>query len=89
MDAQSPPRRLEFDSVSVYFGATRALNDLNMSIRAGEIVGLLGHNGAGKSTVLNVATGAVTMTSGSIRLDGIEVPQPLTPKVASDLGCVC
>ena len=86
MDSQSLPIRLEFDSVSVYFGATRALNDLTMSIRAGEIVGLLGHNGAGKSTVLNVATGAVTMTSGSMRLDGIEVPQPLTPKVASDLG---
>lgn len=80
------PIRLEFNAVSVLFGATQALRNLNLSIRAGEIVGLLGHNGAGKSTVLNVATGAVTMSSGCMRLDGAEVPQPLGPKFASDLG---
>lgn len=82
----SEPPRIEFDSVSVYFGATRALNNLSLEIGAGEIVGLLGHNGAGKSTVLNVATGAVAMTTGTVRLDGMKMPQPLTPKLASDHG---
>ncbi|MCC4269076.1 ATP-binding cassette domain-containing protein [Microbacterium schleiferi] len=80
------PTRLEFLDTTVNFGATRALSALSFSIGAGEIVGLLGHNGAGKSTVLNVATGAVPLTSGRIMLDGQELPQPLTPTAASGLG---
>ncbi|WP_430867257.1 ATP-binding cassette domain-containing protein [Demequina aurantiaca] len=62
--------RLTFDSVTVDFGTTRALNHVTSHFAPGEIVGLLGHNGAGKSTMLNVATGAVHATAGKIFIDG-------------------
>ncbi len=47
-----------------------ALNNINLSIKKGEIVGLLGKNGAGKSTLLKVITGVLSKTSGELIVDG-------------------
>jgi simple sugar transport system ATP-binding protein len=47
-----------------------ALRDVNLTIRRGEIVGLLGDNGAGKSSLIKVLSGAVPYTSGEIRIKG-------------------
>ena len=47
-----------------------AINDLNITIKKGEIVGILGKNGAGKSTLLKMITGVVTPTSGIINING-------------------
>ena len=80
------PERLGFAGLSVHFGSTVALDGLDLSLRPGEIVGLLGHNGAGKSTVLNVATGAVAATAGRMRLDGVDLPSDLTPGQVAALG---
>ncbi|QOC30383.1 ATP-binding cassette domain-containing protein [Microbacterium hominis] len=68
--------RIAFRGVTVDFGATRALDDITVAMDAGEIVGLLGHNGAGKSTVINVAAGVVKPTAGHYELDDEVVAAP-------------
>lgn len=78
--------RLEYEDVSVSFGATKALSNVSFSVREGEIVGLLGHNGAGKSTLFNVTSGAVSASSGSVRIDGHGVGGDLSPRKAAELG---
>ena len=50
----------------VHFGAVRALDGVSLTVRPGECVGLMGHNGAGKSTAVNVINGGLTPTDGSV-----------------------
>ena len=61
---------VEMRGIEKFYGRVHALRDVNLSIRRGEIVGLLGDNGAGKSTLIKVLSGAVPYTSGEIRIDG-------------------
>ncbi|GAB4528651.1 MAG: sugar ABC transporter ATP-binding protein [Roseibium sp.] len=64
---QSPAVPLvALSGVSVHFGAVRALDGVSLSVLPGECVGLIGHNGAGKSTAVNVINGGLTPTSGSV-----------------------
>lgn len=65
---------LEVESISVYYGAVRGVSDISFSVEEGEIIALLGANGAGKSTVLRAISGIVRLRSGSIRLDGQLLP---------------
>lgn len=58
--------------VKIYAG-TRVLNGVSISLRPGEVVGLVGHNGAGKSTLLKCLSGAVRPEEGTVHLDGEEV----------------
>lgn len=60
---------LRAKSVSVTYGGVRAVDDVNMEIRAGEIVGLIGPNGAGKTSFIDGITG-FTRYTGSVELDG-------------------
>ena len=55
------------------FGETVALEDLSLSLRRNEILGLLGVNGAGKTTALNILLGLTTPTSGTLRVFGQEL----------------
>ena len=61
---------VEMHHIEKYYGRVHALRDVNLTIRKGEIVGLLGDNGAGKSTLIKVLSGAVPYTSGEIRIKG-------------------
>jgi ABC-2 type transport system ATP-binding protein len=66
------PDLIHFDGVSVRFRSLLALDDVNLTVRAGEIVALIGPNGAGKSTALRVASGQVRPTIGRVSIDGLE-----------------
>ena len=65
---------IEFDSVSVtYRGGVHALRDVSLTVDDGEFVVIVGLSGAGKSTLLRALNGLVPATSGSIKVDGVEV----------------
>ena len=64
---------VEMRQIEKFYGRVHALHDVNLTIKRGEIVGLLGDNGAGKSTLIKVLSGAVPYTSGQIRIKGREV----------------
>ncbi len=64
---------LQMRHIEKFYGRVHALRDVNLTIRKGEIVGLLGDNGAGKSTLIKVLSGAVPYTSGQIFIKGREV----------------
>jgi ABC-2 type transport system ATP-binding protein len=55
------------------YGAVRAVDTVSFDIAPGEIVGLLGHNGAGKTTIMKMLTGYLEPTSGTIRIDALEM----------------
>ena len=58
--------------VRVAFGAVTALDGVDLDIRAGEALGLVGHNGAGKSTIVNVINGGLTPHQGTIAYSGAD-----------------
>ncbi len=64
---------IEVQNVSKSYGDFTALNKVNFTIKAGEIVGLLGHNGAGKTTTLKILTGYLQPDEGSVSIDGKDV----------------
>jgi branched-chain amino acid transport system permease protein len=66
------PALLEATDVTVNYGGVTALDRLNLEVRRGEIVGLIGANGAGKSTFFNAVSG-LAPTTGSIRYRGVEL----------------
>ena len=72
---------IEIKNLVRKFGTKYALDDVSFSVKKGEIVGFLGPNGAGKSTTMNIITGYLSPTSGSVTVDGIDVfSEPLKVK---------
>lgn len=61
---------LELNDVTKSFGGVHAIKGLSFSVNQNEIVGLIGPNGSGKTTTVNVLSGALPMTSGDILLNG-------------------
>jgi branched-chain amino acid transport system ATP-binding protein len=76
---------LEIDGVVAGYGKVEALRGLSMHVDAGEIVALLGANGAGKSTTMRVVSGLVRATSGTVRFDGHDL-RGLGPEAIVRLG---
>lgn len=64
---------IEVKNVSKKYGKFYAVRDINFSIKDGEIVGFLGRNGAGKSTTMNMITGFIEPTEGTIIVNGYDV----------------
>ena len=62
---------LTMRGISKQFPGTRALNNVDFTLRKGEIHALMGENGAGKSTLIKVLTGVYPKDSGEIRIDGV------------------
>lgn len=61
---------IEVKNVTKKYGKAVAVEDISFSINDGEIVGLLGSNGAGKSTTMNILTGYIEQTSGEVTIEG-------------------
>ncbi len=64
---------LELARVTMRFGGLKALVDFDLSLAAGELVGLIGPNGAGKTTAFNAVTGVYAPTEGEVRVAGARV----------------
>jgi ABC-type sugar transport system ATPase subunit len=67
------------------YAGTPAIENVDFELRRGEIHALVGENGAGKSTLTKVMAGVVTLTSGTMLVDGVEA-MPKTPLEARHLG---
>jgi branched-chain amino acid transport system ATP-binding protein len=76
---------LELSNISASYGAVPALSDVTISVGEGEAVGLLGANGAGKSTTLRTVSGLLRATSGAITFDGRDIGS-LPPYRVTALG---
>src|SRR5215475_626969 len=66
-------RMLKLENVSASYGSVPAITDVSIEIGEGEAVGLLGANGAGKSTTLRAISGQVKVTGGRIRYAGADL----------------
>lgn len=66
----SAPAVLDAQNVAKRFGAVAALTDASLTVHAGEVVALMGANGAGKSTFVKILTGALKNDSGHVRING-------------------
>jgi len=64
---------IHVDHLTRTYGPHPAVDDVSFAIGAGEIVGLLGHNGAGKTTIMKMLTGFLEPTGGLIRIDGLDM----------------
>ncbi len=64
---------LKVENLVKKFGDKYAVNDISFSINKGEVVGLLGPNGSGKTTTMNIITGFLSYTSGSVTINGYEI----------------
>lgn len=64
---------LEIKSISKEFSGVTVLNDINLSLRRGEILGLIGENGAGKSTMIKIINGIYNPSGGSLSLNGKDI----------------
>lgn len=64
------------EGVKVHFGAVKALDGVDLVIEAGECLGLVGHNGAGKSTIVNVINGGLAAHEGRLAYSGSVVTRP-------------
>ena len=73
---------LSLERVTMQFGGLKAVCELDLAIRAGELVGLIGPNGAGKTTVFNVITGVYAPTRGSVTFAGRSIAGQKANRIA-------
>ncbi len=64
---------VEMRAIEKRFGGVKALDRVELDVTAGEVVGVLGHNGAGKSVLMNILAGALSPDQGEILIDGAKV----------------
>jgi branched-chain amino acid transport system ATP-binding protein len=82
---QAEAHMLKLEGVSASYGSVPAISDVAIEIGAGEAVGLLGANGAGKSTTLRAISGQVKLSKGRLTFDGVDLTA-LPPYRIPELG---
>ena len=83
-ESEYGPALLEAAAITKRFGGAVAVDNVSISVRSGEIYGLVGENGAGKSTLMRVLAGILTPDLGEVHVDG--VPLQRGPRAAIDAG---
>src|SRR5260370_41467002 len=78
---------IELRALCKAFGMLQAVDHLTLSVEQGEIFGLLGPNGSGKTTTINLISGLSTPTSGDVQVMGYDVP-PHARRIRQVLGAV-
>jgi len=76
---------IKVENLTRRYGDFTAVDDVNFSIGQSEIVGLLGHNGAGKTTIMKMLTGFLEPTAGTIDIDGLRIGRDTTA-IQSKIG---
>jgi len=76
---------IQCENITHYYGAKKIYENLNFNVEHGKILGLLGKNGTGKTTIINILNGYLKPRSGVCRIFG-EKMESLTPKVKSRVG---
>jgi len=72
---------VEVKNLTKHYGDKKAVDNINFSVNAGEILGFLGPNGAGKSTTMNMLTGFISSSSGSAVINGVDIlEEPIKAK---------
>ncbi len=66
---------IEVIAVSKHFGRIYALKDVSFEVRQGEVVGLLGPNGSGKTTMMQILSCFTPPSTGSVRIEGLDVAE--------------
>jgi ATP-binding cassette, subfamily B, bacterial MsbA len=90
-DAQMAPRfakAIEFHDVRFAYGAKPVLNRINLTIRAGEVVALVGVSGAGKSTLADLIPRFYDVSAGQITIDGVDIRDVSLASLRSQIGIV-
>ncbi|CWP21910.1 putative ABC transporter ATP-binding protein [Neisseria meningitidis] len=77
---------VELRKVTKRFGAQKAVNQVDLVLKAGESVGLAGHNGAGKSTIMKLILGLITPTEGEVMLLGERTGSKAGARLRSQIG---
>ena len=74
---------LHIENLQVYYGAINAIKGISFEVEQGEIIALIGANGAGKTTILHTISGLVPAKSGSITFNGTELTKTPAHKIVS------
>ncbi|MEG0551732.1 MAG: ABC transporter ATP-binding protein [Vagococcus sp.] len=74
---------LKVENLSVHYGMIQAVKEINFEVKEGEIVSLIGANGAGKTTILRTISGLVRPSQGTITFQGQQIEKESSPKIVS------
>lgn len=77
---------IQLENVTKRYDNTTVVDNLNLQIDKGEIVGIIGHNGAGKSTTMKMIAGLIEPTSGTVRVMGYDIQKGSSTKVKQRIG---
>ena len=66
-------KMIEVKNLTKHYGDKKAVDDISFKVKDGEILGFLGPNGAGKSTTMNMLTGYISSTSGTVNINGVDI----------------
>ncbi len=74
---------LEINNLQVYYGMIHAIKDVSFQVNEGEVIALIGANGAGKTTILHTVTGLISAKSGSVMYEGVDLQKIPAHKIVS------